>query len=162
MLRCGDAKYFWLSILATQHLSILLSTSMRILGIDYGTKRIGLAVGETDSGMAFPLRSVPNDAAALDVIIRIAGEESVGRLVIGMPYRMTGAGAPGETESAVIAFIGGLKKKTELPIDTEDERLTTAMVEKMRKDAGVKPKDFDKDAAAATVILESYLARKRA
>ncbi len=134
---------------------------MKILGVDFGTVRIGLAVGETDSGMAFPLRSISNDEGALEAIIRIAGEEGAGRLVVGVPYRLTGPGRAGETEKAVRLFIGGLEKKTDLPVDTEDERLTTALVEKMRRDAGVKPKDFDKDAAAATVILESYLARKR-
>ncbi|OGL73410.1 hypothetical protein A3C96_00865 [Candidatus Uhrbacteria bacterium RIFCSPHIGHO2_02_FULL_60_10] len=136
---------------------------MRILGIDYGTKRIGLAVGETDSGMSFPLRSVDNHgdlAAAAASVVAAAKEEDCVRFVIGMPTSLRG-GESGETAVAVKKFAALLKQQSGLEVDTEDERLTTAMVEKMRKDAGIRPQDFDRDAAAASVILESWLARHR-
>lgn len=136
---------------------------MRIMGIDYGTKRIGLAVGETDSGMAFPLRSADNRgdlAAAAAEVVAEAKKEGCERFVVGLPLSLKGGDA-GETAVAAKGFAALLKKNSGLPVDLEDERLTTAMVERMRKDAGIRPQDFDRDAAAATVILESWLARHR-
>ena len=136
---------------------------MRILGIDYGTKRIGLAVGETDSGMSFPLRTVQNKgdlAAAVALVAAAAKEEECGRFVIGMPVSLRG-GEAGETAVAVKEFAAVLKRVSGLAVDTEDERMTTALVERMRKDAGIRPQDFDRDAAAASVILESWMMRRR-
>ncbi len=136
---------------------------MRILGIDYGTKRIGLAVGETDSGMAFPLRTLANDgnlARAVSEVAAAAKSEDCAAFVVGLPLALKGGDA-GETAALAKAFAAALKKLTGADVALEDERLTTALVERMRKDAGIAAKDFDRDAAAATVILESYLARRR-
>ncbi|MBI4458380.1 Holliday junction resolvase RuvX, partial [Candidatus Uhrbacteria bacterium] len=67
----------------------------------------------------------------------------------------------GETERSVTAFIEALRRSTKLSIEIEDERLTTAAVERRRKDAGIKKGDFDRDAAAAAAILETFMARKK-
>lgn len=130
---------------------------MRILGVDYGTKRIGLAIGDTEMSMALPLRSV----ATLEEVITAARDEAAERVVIGMPTSMTDAGVAGERAMLVKAFIERLRMVLALSIDTEDERMTTAMVERMRRDAGIKKKDFDADAAAATAILETYMQRSK-
>ena len=136
---------------------------MRILGIDYGTKRIGLAVGETDSGMAFPLRTLANtgdQARAVSEVAAIAKAEDCGAFVVGLPVALRG-GEAGETAVLAKSFSAALERLTGAPVSLEDERLTTALVERMRRDAGIAAKDFDRDAAAATVILESWLARHR-
>ena len=130
---------------------------MKLLGVDYGTKRIGLATGDTEMSLALPLRSV----ATFEEVVAAAREESADRVVVGMPRSMTDAGIAGERAILVKAFIERLRMVLALPIETEDERMTTAMVEHMRRDAGVKKKDFDADAAAATAILETYLERMK-
>ncbi|HJV32815.1 MAG TPA: Holliday junction resolvase RuvX, partial [Patescibacteria group bacterium] len=77
---------------------------MRIIGIDFGTKRIGLAVGESTSPLVLPLRTVgaePLDAA-VDAVLAAAAEESAELLVVGVPHRLAkGEGPAGETEILV-------------------------------------------------------------
>lgn len=141
---------------------------MIILGVDFGTKRIGLASGDTSVTMAFPLRSIANEGpdAAVAATLAAAKQEGAERIVVGMPHRMTGEGEaqgaePGETETRVRAFIAALGKKTALPVETEDERLTSAYVDSLRKSVGGKQKDFDRDSAAAAAILETFMQRMR-
>jgi putative Holliday junction resolvase len=131
---------------------------MKILAIDYGTKRVGLAVADTDVGIALPLKSVPSERA-VELAAHAADAEGVHRLVVGMPASLGDAGTMGERAMLVKEFIERLRAVLVLPIDTEDERMTTALVERMRRDAGIKKSDFDPDAAAATAILETYLER---
>lgn len=134
---------------------------MKLLGVDYGTKRIGLATGDTSSALSFPLTSIEagdgDDAAR--AVGEIAVEEGAERIVVGMPYRMTGEGAAGETEELVAGFVSALRKTTGLPVDTEDERLTTALAGRRMREAGMKVGKGDCDAEAAAVILETYMQR---
>lgn len=137
---------------------------MRFLGIDYGTKRVGLAVGDNDTGFAFPLMTVNGDpeSDAVDAIVTLVAEENIQHIVIGMPYRMSGeSDVKGETLMRIEAFIVALGERMHIPISTEDERMTTAYVERMRKDSGMKKEHFDKDSAAAAAILDTYLSRIR-
>lgn len=133
---------------------------MKLLGIDYGTKRIGIAVGDTDPFFVHPLRTIASDREdAAQEIGRIAVEEDAKRIVVGMPYRMTGEGRPGETEGEAGRFAAALRKETGIPVEVEDERLTTAVADRLRKEAGTPKGRFDRDAAAAAVLLESYIER---
>ncbi len=134
---------------------------MLLLGVDYGTKRTGLAVGDTETRLAFPLRTVgaASRAELVAAVLATAKEEEAERIVVGLPKRLSGQGGAGETESAVIEFIEALRKTSGISVDTEDERMTTAAVERLRKDSGVKKKSFDRDAAAAAAILETYMQR---
>lgn len=136
---------------------------MRLLGVDYGMARVGLAVADTDLMMAFPLSSLPAVPAEdlIAGVAAVADAESAVKIVVGIPSRLAGGGEPGETERAVAAFIEALKSQTQMDIVTEDERLTTALVEKERRAAGIKSKDFDRDAAAAAAILETYMERNK-
>lgn len=136
---------------------------MRILGIDFGTKRIGLAVGESTSPLVLPLRTVPAEPfdEAVDAVLAAAREESAEILVVGVPHRLAkGDGPAGETEILVAKFVEALEAKTGLTVDTEDERMTSALADRWREMAGTKKKNFDRDAAAAAAILETYVARK--
>jgi putative Holliday junction resolvase len=134
---------------------------MKLLGIDYGTKRIGLATGDTEGSFAFPLRTVPNDAGAVVAVLRAAKEEGADRLVIGMPVRLDGTTAAGETEMLIDRFVAELSEATSLPIDIEDERLTSVIAERRRRETDTKRRDFDIDAEAASILLEGYLERLR-
>lgn len=139
---------------------------MQILGIDYGTKRIGLATGDSASALVFPLRSIPGGALneVVAAILDAARAENAQRIVVGVPRRMNNdkAQAPGETERQALALVEAIKVRTALAVDTEDERMTTALAERWRKMSGKKKPQFDKDAGAAAAILESYIMRKGA
>lgn len=130
---------------------------MRYLGIDYGAKRIGLALSDEDGEMAFPHRTV-GDVNGIMAVVR---REGVGGIVIGLPLSATGK----ETlaTQAVRRFAARLKKtlessrRLEHPIASlvfENELLTTKIAE--RHSSGDKA-----NAAAAALILQSYLDRKR-
>jgi len=135
---------------------------MKLLGVDYGSKRVGLATVDTETAMAFPLRSIPSAQAGelAAAIAAAAAEEAADKIVVGLPRRLSGSGPAGDTERSVIALVEALRSRTSLPVDTEDERLTTALVERERREAGLTKKQFDKDAVAAAALLESYVARR--
>ena len=132
---------------------------MKILGIDYGTVRIGLAVGDTEVLLAFPIGTVQNIDGVIATIVEKAKEEGVSRIVLGVPRRLSGEDEKGETEEHVDHFLKGLREKTDIEIDTEDERLTTVIAERRRMDTGTKKKKFDLDSEAAVVLLETYMQR---
>lgn len=122
---------------------------MKFLGIDYGTKRIGLATAEEGTGMAFPKSVIPNDNKILDVIENLIKEEGVGKIIIGESknYRME--------DNDIMVDILDLKKilETTLEIDVilHPEFLTSAQAKNMGAS------DEMMDASAAAVILQSYL-----
>lgn len=134
------------------------------LGIDYGKARTGVAVGDTDTGLAFAHSVIPTvslDRLA-DAIAAVARREMAAGIVVGMPKRLTGdSSAPvGVTESEAMELSALLAARTGLPIEAEDERFSTIMAERQKRDAGGAVK-IGADALAAAVILESYLDRVR-
>lgn len=134
---------------------------MKLLGIDYGTVRIGLAVGDTDTKFAFPLRSivVEHIDTAIAHIITIAQHEDVTAIVVGMPYVTDNSHTQGKIMQQVSNFIALLSKKTAIPIHTEDERFTSTLVERQHHESHDRQKGFDRDASAAAAILSTYIER---
>lgn len=130
---------------------------MILLGVDYGTKRVGLATGDSGSGLAFPLRSAEGGSRgeAVEAVRAAAAEEKAERVVVGMPRTLSGEAGPMADE--VAEFVTALRGRG-LEIETEDERMTTALVERRRREGGGKG---DKDAMAAAAILETYMERTR-
>jgi putative holliday junction resolvase len=137
---------------------------MVILGIDYGTKRIGLATGDSSTGLVFPLRSIERGSSldeAVSATLEAVRAESAEHIVVGIPRRLTGEGQQlGDTEREALAFVDALKAKTGLTVETEDERMTSALADRWRMLSGTKKSKFDRDAASAAVILESYVMRR--
>jgi len=132
---------------------------MRILGIDYGKKRLGLALSDEEETLASPLsvyqrRDLDRDLA---FIAHLVDEKNVGRVVVGLPRNMDGT--LGEMAQEVLAFVETLKKKTDLPIDTFDERLSTAEAERVliQADLSRKRRKTLRDSLAAVLILQGYL-----
>ncbi|NJD31258.1 MAG: Holliday junction resolvase RuvX [Gammaproteobacteria bacterium] len=133
-----------------------------LLAFDYGTRRIGVAVGQTTTGTASPAGIIhvgqSPDWAALERSVR---EWSPTRLVVGLPYNMDGT----ETvlTGACRAFAGELTRRFGLPVELVDERLTSAAAQAELRDARrsgararrVRPEDVD--ANAARLILETWL-----
>lgn len=119
----------------------------RYLGIDYGEKRIGLALGDSESRIAIPFEVVAN----LDEVIKIIKQEEIDEIVIGLPLTMKSEA--GIMSGVVDKFIAELITKTKLPIIEMDERLSSISADKL---LGSKDKSR-RDAVAAMVILQTYL-----
>jgi len=127
-----------------------------ILGIDYGEKRIGIAVSDDTETLAVPsetLEPVSRDQL-VDEIIRISAEKGVRTIVVGMPLSLSGAAS---AQTAVTQdFVAALKKRLEIPVEVQDERLTSVEADRGGVDAATR------DARAAAIMLQSYLDRQRA
>jgi putative holliday junction resolvase len=129
-----------------------MSTAHRkILGLDYGDKRIGLALAEEGS-IALPYKILENksQASLLVALTEIIAAESISLIVVGLPYSLSGQ--MNERLRLTQDFVAWLKTKVPLEIFTVDERFTSKMFLKM----GVK-EDIDKHSAAA--ILDSFLSQ---
>lgn len=130
---------------------------MKFLGLDYGEKNIGLALGDDETRLATPLGILENKDRdfVLGGLREICLEEDIGKIIVGLP--LTLAGELGPQAGEVNNFISFLKNNFNLPVETEDERLTSAMVDKLMEESGVK----ERDAVAAMIILQSYLDKQK-
>ena len=134
----------------------------RIIGIDFGRKRTGLAVSDPLGIFASALDTVPS-AKIIDYLKTYCEKETIVRIVIGMPVNMNGA--PSEAAADIRAFIPRLQKAFPgVPVETEDERFTSVLAHKAMIDGGMKAsRRRDKtevDKISAAIILQSYLDRK--
>jgi putative Holliday junction resolvase len=132
---------------------------MRILALDHGTKRIGIALSDELKMIATPLEYVLTEPIAeffvrLKEIIR---EKEVELILIGMPRNMDGSYGPAALK--VQEFIAVLKDKVAVPIQTWDERLTSAQAQRFLIQGGVRRQDRKQkvDKTAAAILLQSYL-----
>jgi putative Holliday junction resolvase len=137
---------------------------LRILALDIGERRIGVALSDPGSILASPLTTIESasDEAARGEIVRLAGEHEVGEIVVGIPVSMSGRWGPQAKRTA--AFARELSKLTDIPVKRVDERLSSVQAERMMRESGASP-SRDKgriDALAAAIILQSYLDSKRA
>jgi putative Holliday junction resolvase len=119
----------------------------RYLGIDYGEKRIGLAMGDSESKIAIPFTVVAN----LAEVVKVIKEEEIDEIVIGLPLTMRSEA--GLMKDEVDRFVGRLKAEVNLPIVEIDERLSSKSADKL---LGGRDKSR-RDAVAAMVILQTYL-----
>lgn len=131
----------------------------RILALDYGTKRTGLAVTDPLKIIATALCTVPTHES-VDYLVNYSLKESVELIVIGLPKQMNGEAS--ETEIHIIPYIKKLQAKLpNIPIVRFDERFTTKMAISSMLEGGYKKKDRqDKkrlDSISATLILQAYL-----
>lgn len=131
----------------------------RILGIDYGRKRTGLAVTDPLGIVAGNLATVPTHTL-MQFIQEYIGREQVDRIVIGNPMQLNGQ--PSESMKYITPFVNRLKKiLPDMPVVMYDERFTSTIAHKAMIDGGMKKSDRrDKsrvDAIAATIILNDYL-----
>jgi putative holliday junction resolvase len=134
----------------------------RILAIDYGEKRVGLAVTDPLKIIASALDTV-NRKQVLEYLKAYVASEEVECLVLGMPTRLNGEAT--DATRGVEKFAGQLKKLfPAIPIEFEDERFTSQMALKSMVSAGVKKKNRRKkeniDKVSATLILQSYMESK--
>ncbi len=131
----------------------------RYLAIDYGSKRIGLAITDPLKIAAFPLTVLSNDDEIFLKLAEIIKEKNISRLILGYPLKMDGT--KGLAVEKVDLFYNILKERfSELIIVLQDERLTTAEAEKRLLEADYKRQKRRQviDRNAAALILEKYLA----
>lgn len=127
---------------------------MKLLGIDWGERRLGFAVS-TDGSWAFPLRvvTIRGFAHAVAVIRDVATAEGSERIVLGLPMGLDGRDTP--QTSRVREVAADLGSALHLPIDLVDERYTSQAAQRDQRQASARPAADDARAAAA--ILQTYL-----
>lgn len=136
----------------------------RILAIDHGTVRIGLAISDEMELVASPLKTVDAQHEPEREIVRVVREKQISRIIIGMPYLMSGE--RGDAAARVDKFADKLGKALQhsVPIDFVDERLSSVEAEASMSRTGITDKrERDKivDQLAAVVILQDYLNNQR-
>lgn len=132
---------------------------MRILGLDLGDKRIGVAISDPNGIFAIPLTVIlrNGDEEVTKTIIDLIQCYDVERIVIGLPRSLRGN--VGKQAEKVQAFITQFSRQTEVSIETWDEWLSTVASERLLMEAGTKSKQrkAQRDAVAAAFILQGYL-----
>jgi putative Holliday junction resolvase len=132
---------------------------MRVLGIDHGTKRIGIALSDPSGTIALPLEYVLAEPFAnfLSRLKELIREKQVELILVGMPRNMDGSYGPAAAK--VQEFVAVLKETIAIPIKTWDERLTSAQANRFLLQADVRRKDRKEkvDKAAAAILLQSFL-----
>lgn len=134
---------------------------MNILAIDHGSKRIGLAIGSTEGGVAAPLQVVQNksEKALIADLNAIIASEAIDQVVIGLPIAEDGGHS--EQEGVVREFYERMADALDTPVLLEDERLSSREIESHMQAMGGKKawkqSGLDRDTAAATLFLQTYL-----
>jgi putative holliday junction resolvase len=132
---------------------------MRILGLDVGDHRIGVAISDPIEVIATPLTIITrdDDNKAIDAITQLVGQYDVKRIVVGLPYSLDGN--IGQQANKVKGFVDKLSENTTAGIELRDERLSTVAAGRLLREAGNKKakKRSGVDAAAAAFILQGYL-----
>lgn len=136
---------------------------MRIIGIDFGEKRIGVAAADDRMRIAIPVATVDAGNDPVEAIVRIAVEERADELVIGLPLSLTGAEGP---QAQVIRdAVAALQTRLAIPIHLQDERLTTRQAShttgRSQKNRGKPEKRDNRDAVAAAILLQAYIDGQR-
>ena len=132
---------------------------MRILGIDYGRKRSGIAVTDPLKIIANGLTTVPSHTL-IEFIQGYVAKESVEKIVVGLPKQLNGD--PSESMKYITPFLNRLKKVIpDIPVEMYDERFTSTIAHKAMIDGGMKKSDRRNkeivDTIAASIILNDYL-----
>ena len=134
---------------------------MRVLAIDHGSKRIGIAVSDELKMIAQPLEFIPAEpfAAFLVRLNELISDKEVESILVGLPRNMDGSYGPAAQK--VQDFVTALKGALSVPIKTWDERLTSAQANRLLIQGNVRrDKRKEKvDAMAAAILLQSYLDR---
>jgi len=141
---------------------------MRVLAVDVGERRIGLAISDISRTLARPLRTLTVrstgdgvDQVVAEIARLHAEEDGLSTVVVGLPIRLDGS--PNEQTSRVTAFIEALRMRTAVPILTADERLSSREAESLlaERTRDWRQRKARLDAVAAAVILQDYLEAHR-
>ncbi|MCH7597651.1 Holliday junction resolvase RuvX [Patescibacteria group bacterium] len=136
----------------------------KLIGIDYGEKKIGIALSDDDGAVAFPKEIIKNDDELVSYIADLAEKENISRIVIGQSTNYHGEDNP--IMKRIHQFKEALEERLSVPIDFEVEFLTSAEAKRQPRESDIlrsrKPKvRRHVDASAAAIILQSFLDKNR-
>jgi putative Holliday junction resolvase len=137
---------------------------MRYLGIDYGSKRVGLAISDENGSMAFPYKIIPNNMELVDDIHNICGKEEIGAIVLGESHDLSGA--PNKIMGSIEEFKRNIEMELDIPVYFQKEFMTTIEArgrggkEVNNAKKITKEKQPSADASAAALILQRFLDKK--
>lgn len=126
---------------------------MRKLGIDYGTKKLGLALTDESGSMAFPHSVIPNTSDLLKQLVALINKEKVAEIIIG--HSLDRNGKPNAVHAAVEELMLDLTLETGLPIHLQPEQYTTQAAIQLQG------KSTQTDASAAALILDSFITKSK-
>jgi putative Holliday junction resolvase len=131
----------------------------RIMAVDLGTVRTGVAVSDELGMLAQPWKTLPGGEAALEAVVSAVGELKPVRVLVGLPRNMDGSYGP--AAEGARAFADQLKSRVPCPVDLWDERLTTVSAQRALRESGRKARDQRGvvDQVAAQFLLQSWLDR---
>lgn len=134
---------------------------MRLLGIDYGEKKIGLAISDETAKFAFPYEVLGNISAkrVLNAVKKIIDKEKITRIILSQSLDFKGE--PNPIMKRIENFKILLEKNFKIPVEYENETLTTKQAERASNDNGCRLKNDKVHASAAALILQSYLDKIR-
>ena len=149
-----------MAIVEPAELKSALPSGQRLLGLDLGSKTIGLAISDSGLAVASPLETIRRKkfTADAEALIALIGERGIGALVLGLPKNMDGSEGP--RSQSTRQFATNLLEKIDIPIALWDERLSTAEVERVlidQADMTRKRRGEVIDKMAAAVILQGFL-----
>ena len=121
----------------------------KMLGIDYGEKRVGIAISDEEMKMAFPRYVLQNDDRLLEKISKICADENIKEIVVGRSFNYKNQ--PNSIMSKIEDFVEGLKKEKGMKVNYEDEFLTSAEAKR------IQGHTESIDASAAAIILRSFI-----
>jgi putative Holliday junction resolvase len=131
----------------------------RLLGVDYGTVRVGLAVSDPDRKFSFPLQTYERKNAARDAAFfqQLVADEEIAEIVVGLPLHTDGR--EGQKAGEARAYGAWLHATTGLPVVHGDERFTTVQAESILWEAGLthQRRKARRDQLAAQIMLQAYL-----
>ncbi len=132
---------------------------MRVLAVDLGSRRIGLALSDPTGTVASPFLTLPHRSLRHDVarIVTLCREHAVARVVVGWPRNMDGTSGPAAQRAE--AFAAALRRALSIPVELSDERLSTAQAERALVQGEVRREKRRevRDQVAAALILQTYL-----
>ncbi|HJO38695.1 MAG: Holliday junction resolvase RuvX [Vicinamibacterales bacterium] len=138
---------------------------MRLMGLDVGDRRVGLAVSDASGTLARPLRTITREGAIADVVTAVVDEirklrtdgDGLDGIVVGLPRHLDGR--PSQETTRVQAFADRLRRQVDLPLAFQDERLSSREAERLlaTQEPDWRRRKASLDAAAAAVILQDHL-----
>ncbi len=126
---------------------------MRKMGIDFGSKKVGIAFTDESGSMAFPHGVLPNDVKLFSSIVKLINEKKVGEVVIG--HSLDKSGKENKIHASVEEFITDLTLEFGIPVHLEPEHYSTQQAIR------IQGKNAQTDAAAAAIILDSFITKKK-
>ena len=131
----------------------------RVMAVDLGSARTGVAVSDELGMLAQPWKTLPGGEAALEAVVAAAAEIKPVRILVGLPRNMDGSHGPASVGAQ--AFAESLRVRVACPVDLWDERLTTVAAQRALRESGRKARDQRGvvDQVAAQILLQSWLDR---